>query len=212
MRMTKTIITAAATLALALSLTGCQMTGNAVQDGIDQAREQGFGTSDAAPDESSADTSALTATLIRVVDGDTITVTPSADFPATNDAGTEHTIRMLGIDTPELNKMSSDPAECGAEAASNHLEDLLSVNGASAQLSVTFDARADHVDRYGRSLAYIELAGSDINLAMVTDGFAEAWYPWGEPEPERFSDYDAAHSAAVQNNVGQHQFCDSIGR
>ncbi|WP_157109141.1 thermonuclease family protein [Cryobacterium arcticum] len=42
----------------------------------------------------------LTATLIRVVDGDTITVVPSELLPAIDDAGTEHAVRLLGIDTP----------------------------------------------------------------------------------------------------------------
>jgi micrococcal nuclease len=161
----------------------------------------------------------LTAALVRVVDGDTIAVVPDANFPATNDAGTEHSIRLLGMDTPEINKGSDDEPECGAQQASNFLGDLLKENDRNVRVVVIFDAHADHTDRYGRSLAYIELPSklmdaqrTDVARTMIAEGFAAAWYPWGEPEPERFQTYSSAYDAAVAGNLGQHKFCDSIGR
>lgn len=153
------------------------------------------------------------AQLIRVVDGDTIAVVPSDQLPATNDAGTEHVVRILGIDAPEMNKMSADPAECGAQEATDHLVAML---GDGAQLSLTFDGVSDHSDRYGRSLAYVETLGGaqvvDAGAAMIRDGFAEAWYPHSEPAPERFDAYAALQFEAASAGVGSHATCATIGR
>ena len=213
MRLIKTLITAATAFVLVMSLTGCQFVTQVTQDGIDQANQLGLSENPAPVQPDAA--VALVATLIRVVDGDTITVVPDANFPATSDSGSEHTIRMLGIDTPEMNKMSDKNPECGATEAGNYLGDLLTANAGNVQILVIFDARADHTDRFGRSLAYIELndaTHTDVNLTMVADGFAEAWYPKGEPEPERFSSYRDAQEGAVAANAGQHAFCAKIGR
>lgn len=152
----------------------------------------------------------IPAQLIRVVDGDTIAVTPTEALPATNDAGTEHVVRLLSIDAPEMNKMSSDPAECGAQEATDHLAGLI---GDGAQLTLTFDSRSDHTDRYGRSLAYVHTVnGDDLASAMVRDGFAEAWYPNSEPAPERFDSYAALQFEAAAAGAGSYSLCDTIGR
>ncbi|MCI4659541.1 thermonuclease family protein [Cryobacterium zhongshanensis] len=203
MRRTKTFITAAAVLTLTLSLTGCQAATQAVSDLVGQAQQQSD-TQAASPSEKRP------ATLRRIVDGDTITVEPSTDFPATDKNGTEHTIRLLGIDTPELNKMSGEEPECGAQEAANYLGDIVH---AGEQVTVVFDARSDHTDRFGRSLAYLELSdGTDLAHTLVVEGFAEAWYPPSEPAPERYSSYASAEQASVAANVGQHAFCATIGR
>jgi micrococcal nuclease len=216
MRLTKNIFTAAAAIALALTLTGCQFTAGdakptdkapaAVQEDTFQATEAPVIPEDA---------EGLVVKLVRVIDGDTVAVEPNEEFPANNDAGTEHSMRLLGIDAPEMNKMSEEAPECGAEEATSYLEGLLNVSSGTVYVQVIFDAQADKVDRYDRSLAYVELTteqGGDVAQAMVADGFAEAWYPEGEPEPSRFAGYAEAEAAAIASGAGQHAVCDTIGR
>jgi len=187
----------AAAVVLVASLAGCQSFADAITGG----NSQGGNGQPAA---------ANSATVIRVIDGDTIAVQPSDAFPPTNDAGSEHVIRLLGIDTPEMNVMSEEDLECGAQNASDQLAALLP---AGAAVSIIFDADADRSDRYGRSLAYVQLAdGTDAALALASTGYAEAWYPQGEPEPERFAAYAAAEDNAASSNLGSHSMCDSIGR
>ncbi|ROR76121.1 micrococcal nuclease [Plantibacter flavus] len=204
----KKATTLVAALSLAIALTGCQFAGGLVNDAVDSGREQEL----TAPPSASDGVSVTVATFIRVVDGDTIAVEPSTDFPATNDAQTEHTIRLLGIDTPELNKMSEVPAECGADAAAEFLEDLI---GSSTRLSIVYDPLADRTDRFGRTLAYVELVDepqTDLALEMVTQGYAEAWHPRSAPRPTRYAAYSAAETSAAEAGIGQHSLCDDIGR
>lgn len=145
------------------------------------------------------------------IDGDTITVDPNDTLPAANPVVTEHSVRILGIETPELNTRSADPAECGAEEATEFLTQLLNTN--PNDLSLVFDARADRVDRHGRTLAYVDLAdGTDVGADLVQAGHAIPWYPNGEPEPARVPDYEQAANTAADNGRGSWGHCDQIGR
>ena len=122
--------------------------------------------------------------VVRVVDGDTIVVRAVAgEHQPTNGSGAQHTVRLLGIDTPEMNS-GKGVAECGAQAATDRLEELLP---ADTTVTLTYDTHADRTDRYGRSLAYVTVvsSGEDANRAMVAEGYAVAWIPKGEPQPER---------------------------
>lgn len=151
--------------------------------------------------------------LIRVIDGDTIAVKPTSRLPATNEQGTEHVVRLLGIDTPEMNYTSGNP-ECGAKGATSNLKAVLPKD---TGVTVTYDARSDHTDRYGRSLAYVgfknpETPFTDAAMAQTTLGYAEAWYPKGEPVPERFSNYQQAAETAQIEGHGSWAQCDTLGR
>jgi micrococcal nuclease len=92
------------------------------------------------------------ATVVRIVDGDTLEV------------GDDERVRLIGIDTPEVH-----PGECYADEASRHLEQLLP-RGTAVRLS--YDA--ERHDRYGRTLAYVyrQEDGLHANVAMARDGFA----------------------------------------
>lgn len=190
-----------AALLITSTLAGCQSAADAAA-GL--AKQIGFPSSE----KVAGFNDTLTADVLRTVDGDTIAVSPTAELPATNDAGTEHIIRILGTDSAEMNKVSSEPAECGAQEATDFVSSL--VDGRT--VTITFDSLSDHTDRYGRSLAYVELDGADVGLQVIEAGFAEAWFPYGEPEPERYAGYAAAQDLAVASGAGAHAFCDSIGR
>ena len=101
------------------------------------------------------------ATVTRVVDGDTLVVKVGRR--------TERA-RMIGIDTPESVKQDT-PVECfGREAAARTRELLPS--GTTVRLLRDVEERDD----YGRLLVYVYRAGDGmfINLALVSEGFAEA--------------------------------------
>lgn len=151
-----------------------------------------------------------TTSLIRVVDGDTIAVLPTEALPATNEAGTEHAVRLLGIDAPEMHKVTAEPPECGAEAATAYLTSLVATG---VDVTVVYDERSDHTDRYGRSLAYVQSPTiGDLGREVVEAGYAEAWYPKGEPEPARYAEYAATELEAASAGAGAHSTCSSIGR
>lgn len=197
--MAKRLVTVGATLATALLLTGCDPTLLATITDSPPSSEQTSARDD------------VTATVLRVVDGDTITVEPTGELPPTNESGTEHTVRILGIDTPERNSHSSDPAECGAEDATEYLTQLLDT--AQDDVTLVYDSRADRIDRFGRTLAYVDLAdGTDVGAELVNAGLASPWYPTGEPEPDRVPQYEATAQVAAEEQRGSWMTCDMLGR
>ena len=100
-----------------------------------------------------------TATVARVVDGDTIRVRIK---------GREERVRLVGIDTPESVKPRT-PVQCFALAASARTKALLP-KGTAVRLVRDVEER----DRYGRLLAYVYRARDDlfVNLALVREGYA----------------------------------------
>jgi micrococcal nuclease len=98
--------------------------------------------------------------VTRVVDGDTLHVMVH---------GRDETVRLLGIDTPELHKPQT-PVECGARAAAAAMEAL----AAGRRVRLVGDPSQDERDRYGRLLAYAVVRGSGVDLgeAMVRRGWA----------------------------------------
>ena len=98
-------------------------------------------------------TSRTTPTFLvaRVVDGDTV------------ELGNGETVRLVGIDTPEV-------GECGFEAASANLARL--VLGKDVQLAKSDEDR----DGYGRLLRYVDVAGTDAGLRLIRNGRAIAAY------------------------------------
>lgn len=99
------------------------------------------------------------AVVQRVVDGDTIEVLIG---------GTDETVRLLGIDTPESVDPRS-PVECFGREAAEHTAALLP-EGTEVQLVRDVEAR----DRYDRLLAFVYRLDDDtfVNLALVRDGYA----------------------------------------
>lgn len=192
MRIITTMASAALAVALIGSLAGC-----------DRFPASVASTHEPYP----SDTTTTSATFVRVIDGDTIAVRPAGDLPDTGYG--EHSVRLLGIDAPEMHKMSDQDPDCGAEAATEHLEALLA--GATT-VTLAFDAISDHTDRFGRSLAYVEVGGHDLNLEQAAGGYAEAWYPRSEPAPTRYGSYRSAEEAAAQAGSGSWGVCGTLGR
>ena len=107
------------------------------------------------------------ATLIRVVDGDTIRVMVG---------GVEERVRYIGIDTPELNTSSAATPDPFAEAATQANARLLAGGRIVLEKDVS---QRDQYDRLLRNV-WVERDGAWIfvNLALVAEGYAQvSTYP-----------------------------------
>lgn len=106
------------------------------------------------------------ATVVRVVDGDTVRV--RVDGAGTMLPAGEHRVRLLGIDAPEMNLDSGSP-ECGAVAATAFLTSLLDDAG------VWLQPDREHRDRFDRPLRYMWTGdGTFVNRAVVAAGHGQA--------------------------------------
>jgi len=135
-----------------------------------------------------------TATVVEVIDGDTLVVDLGR--------GNEH-LRLIGIDTPET--VAPDrPDECFGAEASRHLGDL-APPGTAIRLERDIEAR----DQYDRLLAYAYRARDNLflNLAQVTGGFAEPLaYP---PNTAHQGDFEQAEREARTAGAGLWTACGS---
>tara|TARA_B100000315_G_scaffold91941_1_gene84700 strand:+ start:154 stop:540 length:387 start_codon:yes stop_codon:yes gene_type:complete len=91
------------------------------------------------------------ATVVRVIDGDTIEV---------NIKGELHKVRYIGMDTPEVGQPG------GAEAASANAE---LVAGKIVQL----EKDVSETDRYGRLLRYVWVDDTMVNATLIISGHAQ---------------------------------------
>ena len=100
------------------------------------------------------------ATVVEVVDGDTVVV---------DIGGREEHVRLIGIDTPEVFVDDGEQPECYGPEASAFTKQLLPP-GTAVRLERDIVGRDD----YGRLLAYVHLAADDrfVNLEIVEHGFA----------------------------------------
>lgn len=103
----------------------------------------------------------VTATLTRVVDGDTIAVEID---------GREERVRYIGVDTPETVKPGA-PVECYGPAARRLNARLVGDRG--SKLTLRFDRELR--DRYDRLLAYVYRAedGTFVNARLLAAGAAQ---------------------------------------
>jgi micrococcal nuclease len=131
------------------------------------------------------------ASVVRVVDGDTVAVRVG---------GREETVRLIGIDTPETVDPRS-PVECFGREASDRTKALL-----PAGTEVRLVADAEPRDRYDRLLAYVYRDdGTFVNLALVEDGYASVLtYP---PNVAHVSDFTAAAARAREEGRGLWAAC-----
>ena len=106
----------------------------------------------------------------RVVDGDTIEVSPAIDGIAD--------VRLIGVDTPE----TYGGVEPYGRQASAFTESIL----AGQRVALKFDVET--VDQYGRLLAYVYLPdGSMFNETLVRQGYAQvATFPPNVRYTDRF--------------------------
>lgn len=133
-----------------------------------------------------------TATVERVVDGDTIIV---------HVGGRRERVRFIGMDTPESVKPNT-PVQCFAIAASNRTKALLP-SGTPVRLVGDVEQR----DKYKRLLAYVYRARDNlfVNLSLVQDGYAVPYtFP---PNVAHTNEFVAAAAGARQAGRGLWSAC-----
>lgn len=109
------------------------------------------------------------AMIDRVIDGDTVVAIIDCGFRIYH----EMTLRLYGIDAPELATLE------GGEAK-QYLAKLLNETEDGVRIKTVQDVHAhDKPDSFGRYLAtlYGFETGKDLNAAMVEAGHAKVWKP-----------------------------------
>lgn len=129
----------------------------------------------------------VTSKVIKVVDGDTVTV-------ETN--GVRETIRIIGINTPETVDPRK-PVECFGQEASARAHELLDNQTVTLEAESTQGER----DKYDRLLRYVFLSnGSDFGKQMISEGYA---YEYTYSTPYKYQqDYKTSQSDAESAKRG----------
>ncbi len=126
-----------------------------------------------------------TVTVSRVVDGDTVEITPAIDGVVD--------VRLIGMDTPETVDPGEEVEPLGPEASSFATEEL-------TDRSVGLEFDVEREDQYGRLLAYVYLDGELFNEVLVDEGYAQA-YPY-EPNTRYEGRFAAAQEQARAAGIG----------
>ena len=100
------------------------------------------------------------AVVVRVIDGDTITV---------QIAGAIRTIRLIGVDTPET-KHPTKAVQRGGKEASAFTQAMLD----RKTVRLEADRAGDDMDRYDRLLRYVYLSGDDFFAVLIGLGYGRA--------------------------------------
>ena len=134
-------------------------------------------------------TTTTNALVVRVVDGDTITV-------RLDQTGEEAHIRMLGINTPETVDPRR-PVECFGKEASEKARQILS--GTSVRIET--DSSQGELDKYGRALAYVfPEDGANFAELMISEGYGHE-YTYNLPYKYQ-SEFQAAERRAREEKKG----------
>jgi len=139
----------------------------------------------------------VTTTVIDVVDGDTV------DIRYSN--GTTDTVRLLGVDTPEVNTdVSPDEFEGVADTAAGRAclrdwgkraSEYARQELAGEAVEVRFDDGAARRGTHDRLLMYVVVDGQNFNYGLVAKGYARV-FDGSFTQSERFYDAEADAQAA----------------
>lgn len=140
---------------------------------------------------SSAPATEREATVLRVVDGDTILVRGAN--------GRSERVRYIGVDTPESVKPDS-PVECFGKEASDRNKQL--VEGRKVRLVPDREAE----DRFGRSLAFVYVGETFVNAQLISDGYARTIEI--EPNTSKAEYFADLERVAIRTRKGLWRACD----
>ncbi len=109
-----------------------------------------------------------TAKVTRIVDGDTVYL-----------EGFTKSFRLIGIDTPESKRNAR--AKSIAERTGQSLDSIVAEGKRASAFTetllenkaVTIEWDVQHIDRYGRNLAYLILNGKNSSVEIARAGYAD---------------------------------------
>lgn len=130
------------------------------------------------------DTNKMKVELVNCIDGDT------AKFIVN---GKEEKVRFLGIDTPE----STNYMEEYGMTASSYTCNMLKK---TKNIYLEYDFNSDRYDKYDRLLAYVFIDNNNLNELLLSKGYAEVKYVYGEYK--YISTLCKAQKSAYDNNLG----------
>ena len=131
------------------------------------------------------------AVVVRVTDGDTLRVR----MPN----GREESVRVLGIDTPEV----YPEVECGGPEASAAMVRLAPVG---SKIVLVSDPTQGNRDRYDRLLRYVTRSGEDVGFGQIASGHARVFVFRDDPF-ERNRAYERAEARAEKDGRGSWATC-----
>lgn len=114
--------------------------------------------------------------VTKVIDGDTIKI---------NNEGREESVRLLGIDAPELNDKRKLVA-CFANESKNELSKKIS----NQKVELESDLSQGDKDKYGRLLRYIYFNGELINSWLIKEGYANVYRQYPVAKLKEFEGYE----------------------
>ena len=126
-----------------------------------------------------------TVTVSRVVDGDTVEISPAV--------GGVTDVRLIGIDTPETVDPGEEVEPYGPESSDFATEELTGRR-------VGLEFGAERTDQYDRLLAYVYVGGEMFNEVLVAEGYAQA-FPY-EPNTEYEGAFASAQEEAKAAGLG----------
>lgn len=126
----------------------------------------------------------------RVIDGDTFKIILQ---------GKEESVRLVGIDAPELGQ-SNKTRECFAEESFEKARSVLEGDS----IRIEQDPSQDVKDKYGRILAYVFLKdGTNFNQLMIKQGLAHEYTYYGSAIPYKYQqEFKLAEREAKANGLG----------
>lgn len=180
------------------ALAGCGAVGSPPTTGETDATQStgvdGAGANDTALAPQGA---TLNATVVDVADGDTV------DVRLAN--GTTETVRLVGVDTPEVwvrntpaefRGMANTSATRGCLRSWGHRASDYTKRLDGARVTLAFDPNTDRRGYYGRLLAYVYANGTNQNYALVERGLARVYTESDFSRKAAFlGAADAAHDA-----------------
>ena len=130
-----------------------------------------------------------TASVLKVVDGDTIDIR--------DDVRGRLRVRLLGIDTPETKKPGYTVGCWGPQATEFAQSTMM-----GQRVALVPDPTQDRTDRYGRTLAYLVRAdGWDYSVEAARAGTAHSYVYGGNPV-SRYNAIEAAETEARDAHRG----------
>jgi len=204
-RMRRTRLVALFGVVLLVALAGC--TGSPADEPATPDEPASESTeSTTTPD--AVDGESVTVTVTRVIDGDTMEIEYAN--------GTEDTVRLLGVDTPETTLSRVSPDEFAGipdttagrdhlfnwgERATTLAEDELE----GTQVQMIFDPDSDRRGYFGRLLVYLYVDGENFNQRLLGEGYARMY----DSQFSLRQEFAAAEQEAQATEVGLWGFQDS---
>lgn len=148
----------------------------------------------AGPNQSAGDVFSRTYTVQSVIDGDTLII-------KTEDG--EEKVRLIGIDTPEVDPNKGGPECYGKEATKRTTELAYGQN-----VKIETDSSQGNRDKYDRLLAYVRLSDDSIlNETLIKEGYARE-YTFNQPYRYQ-REFKAAQIKARDEKHGLWDACSS---